>query len=68
MINYHPALSGALGVSWVKYYCKYHKDSKLFVMVPAEPKPATKQVGHKIGHRIFIRHLNNYLFISDISQ
>nr|XP_046176377.1 oligophrenin-1-like isoform X2 [Oncorhynchus gorbuscha] len=32
----------ALGVSWVKYYCKYHKDSKLFVMVPAEPKPATK--------------------------
>ncbi|XP_021474053.2 oligophrenin-1 [Oncorhynchus mykiss] len=33
----------ALGVSWVKYYCKYHKDSKLFVMVPAEPKPATKQ-------------------------
>uniref|UniRef100_A0A8C8GA67 Oligophrenin 1 n=1 Tax=Oncorhynchus tshawytscha TaxID=74940 RepID=A0A8C8GA67_ONCTS len=33
----------ALGVSWVKYYCKYHKASKLFVMVPAEPKPATKQ-------------------------
>uniref|UniRef100_A0AAY5L190 Oligophrenin 1 n=1 Tax=Esox lucius TaxID=8010 RepID=A0AAY5L190_ESOLU len=36
----------ALGVSWVKYYCKYHKDSKLLVMVPSEPKPATKQVGH----------------------
>uniref|UniRef100_A0A8C7L9Z4 Oligophrenin 1 n=1 Tax=Oncorhynchus kisutch TaxID=8019 RepID=A0A8C7L9Z4_ONCKI len=33
----------ALGVSWVKYYCKYHKASKLFVMVSAEPKPATKQ-------------------------
>uniref|UniRef100_A0A4W5LF27 Oligophrenin 1 n=1 Tax=Hucho hucho TaxID=62062 RepID=A0A4W5LF27_9TELE len=33
----------ALGVSWVKYYCKYHQDRKLFVMVPAEPKPATKQ-------------------------
>lgn len=61
MINYHPALSGALGVSWVKYYCKYHKDSKLFVMVPAEPKPATKQVGHKIGRIICIRHLYNYL-------
>uniref|UniRef100_A0A674CKG6 Oligophrenin 1 n=1 Tax=Salmo trutta TaxID=8032 RepID=A0A674CKG6_SALTR len=38
----------ALGVSWVKYYCKYHKDSKLFVMVPAEPKPATKQVELKL--------------------
>ncbi|XP_062341703.1 oligophrenin-1 isoform X1 [Osmerus eperlanus] len=33
----------ALGVSWVKYYCRYHKDSKLFVMVPCEQKPATKQ-------------------------
>ncbi|KAL0994219.1 hypothetical protein UPYG_G00119410 [Umbra pygmaea] len=33
----------ALGFTWVKYYCKYHKDSKLFVMVPYEPKPATKQ-------------------------
>uniref|UniRef100_A0A8C8GFB0 Oligophrenin 1 n=1 Tax=Oncorhynchus tshawytscha TaxID=74940 RepID=A0A8C8GFB0_ONCTS len=38
----------ALGVSWVKYYCKYHKASKLFVMVPAEPKPATKQVELKL--------------------
>nr|XP_046176369.1 oligophrenin-1-like isoform X1 [Oncorhynchus gorbuscha] len=47
----------ALGVSWVKYYCKYHKDSKLFVMVPAEPKPATKLVGHKMGRIICIRHL-----------
>ncbi|KAM4620037.1 oligophrenin-1 [Polymixia lowei] len=33
----------ALGVSWVKYYCKYHKDGRLFVMVPCEQKPTTKQ-------------------------
>uniref|UniRef100_A0A667XSE2 Oligophrenin 1 n=1 Tax=Myripristis murdjan TaxID=586833 RepID=A0A667XSE2_9TELE len=33
----------ALGVSWVKYYCKYHKDSRLLVMVPCEQKPSTKQ-------------------------
>ncbi|XP_076843650.1 oligophrenin-1 [Brachyhypopomus gauderio] len=33
----------ALGVTWVKYYCKYIKDKKLLVMVPTEQKPATKQ-------------------------
>ncbi|XP_036379957.1 oligophrenin-1-like isoform X2 [Megalops cyprinoides] len=33
----------ALGVSWVKYYCKYYKENKLFIMVPVEQKPATKQ-------------------------
>ncbi|KAM9846580.1 oligophrenin-1 [Aulostomus maculatus] len=33
----------ALGVSWVKYYCKYHKEGKQLVMVPCEQKPATKQ-------------------------
>ncbi|XP_071395699.1 oligophrenin-1 [Centroberyx affinis] len=33
----------ALGVSWVKYYCKYHKDGRLLVMVPCEQKPTTKQ-------------------------
>ncbi|KAM3869272.1 oligophrenin-1 [Diretmus argenteus] len=33
----------ALGVSWVKYYCRYHKDSRLLVMVPCEQKPTTKQ-------------------------
>ncbi|KAJ8401795.1 hypothetical protein AAFF_G00377660 [Aldrovandia affinis] len=33
----------ALGVSWVKYYCKYHKENRLFIMAPFELKPATKQ-------------------------
>ncbi|XP_059207893.1 oligophrenin-1-like isoform X2 [Centropristis striata] len=33
----------ALGVSWVKYYCKYHKEGRQLVMVPCEQKPATKQ-------------------------
>lgn len=36
--------TGALGVSWVKYYCKYHKEGRLLVMVPCEQKPTTKQV------------------------
>uniref|UniRef100_A0A4W6FGR5 Oligophrenin 1 n=1 Tax=Lates calcarifer TaxID=8187 RepID=A0A4W6FGR5_LATCA len=33
----------ALGVSWVKYYCKYHKEGRLLVMVPCEQKTTTKQ-------------------------
>ena len=37
-------ISGALGVTWVKYYCKYLKDNKLFDMVPVEQKTTTKQV------------------------
>ncbi|XP_022067775.2 oligophrenin-1 [Acanthochromis polyacanthus] len=33
----------ALGVSWVKYYCRYHKEGRRLVMVPCEQKPTTKQ-------------------------
>ncbi|XP_077403746.1 oligophrenin-1 [Vanacampus margaritifer] len=33
----------ALGVTWVKYYCKYHTEGRLLVMVPCEQKPTTKQ-------------------------
>ncbi|XP_035034989.1 oligophrenin-1 [Hippoglossus stenolepis] len=33
----------ALGMTWVKYYCKYHKEGRLLVMVPCEQKPTTKQ-------------------------
>lgn len=36
--------TGALGVSWVKYYCKYHKEGRLLLMVPFEQKNTTKQV------------------------
>ncbi|XP_042612315.1 oligophrenin-1-like [Cyprinus carpio] len=33
----------ALGVSWIKYYCKYFKDNKQFIMMPVEQKTGTKQ-------------------------
>ncbi|XP_074528186.1 oligophrenin-1 [Halichoeres trimaculatus] len=33
----------ALGMTWVKYYCKYRKEGRLLVMVPCEQKPTTKQ-------------------------
>uniref|UniRef100_A0A146WXG7 Oligophrenin-1 n=1 Tax=Fundulus heteroclitus TaxID=8078 RepID=A0A146WXG7_FUNHE len=33
----------ALGASWVKYFCKYHKEERKLIMVPCEQKPATKQ-------------------------
>ncbi|XP_020485869.1 oligophrenin-1 [Labrus bergylta] len=33
----------ALGVSWVKYYCKYLKEGRLLFMVPCEQKPTAKQ-------------------------
>ncbi|KAK2828446.1 hypothetical protein Q5P01_019480 [Channa striata] len=33
----------ALGMTWVKYYCKYHKEGRRLVMVPCEQKPTTKQ-------------------------
>uniref|UniRef100_A0A8C4NWJ8 Oligophrenin 1 n=1 Tax=Dicentrarchus labrax TaxID=13489 RepID=A0A8C4NWJ8_DICLA len=33
----------ALGVSWVKYYCKYNKEGRLLIMVPCEQKTTTKQ-------------------------
>uniref|UniRef100_A0A8C4NWJ6 Oligophrenin 1 n=1 Tax=Dicentrarchus labrax TaxID=13489 RepID=A0A8C4NWJ6_DICLA len=34
----------ALGVSWVKYYCKYNKEGRLLIMVPCEQKTTTKQL------------------------
>ncbi|KPP75151.1 oligophrenin-1-like [Scleropages formosus] len=33
----------ALGMTWVKCYCKYFKETRLFVMVPVEQKPVTRQ-------------------------
>lgn len=33
----------ALGASWVKYFCKYHKEGRRLIMVSCEQKPATKQ-------------------------
>uniref|UniRef100_A0A8C7E4E4 Oligophrenin-1 n=1 Tax=Naja naja TaxID=35670 RepID=A0A8C7E4E4_NAJNA len=33
----------ALGISWVKYYCQYEKETKMLRMTPMEQKPGTKQ-------------------------
>ncbi|XP_011609788.1 oligophrenin-1 [Takifugu rubripes] len=33
----------ALGVSWVKYYCRYHKEGRQLFMAPCEQKNTTKQ-------------------------
>ncbi|XP_054610120.1 oligophrenin-1-like [Dunckerocampus dactyliophorus] len=45
----------ALGVSWVKYYCKYHKEGRLLVMVPCEQKPTTKQGATQLTLKSCIR-------------
>ncbi|KAM9127737.1 oligophrenin-1 isoform 1-T1 [Pangshura tecta] len=33
----------ALGISWVKYYCQYEKESKMLRMTPVEQKSGAKQ-------------------------
>ncbi|XP_069066265.1 oligophrenin-1 [Pleurodeles waltl] len=33
----------ALGMSWVKHYCKYEKESRVLKMIPLEQKPGAKQ-------------------------
>ncbi|XP_021105506.1 oligophrenin-1 isoform X1 [Heterocephalus glaber] len=33
----------ALGISWVKYYCRYEKETKMLTMTPMEQKPGAKQ-------------------------
>uniref|UniRef100_A0A8C0W024 Oligophrenin-1 n=1 Tax=Castor canadensis TaxID=51338 RepID=A0A8C0W024_CASCN len=33
----------ALGISWVKYYCQYEKETKTLTMTPMEQKPGSKQ-------------------------
>uniref|UniRef100_A0A8C9VXT1 Oligophrenin 1 n=1 Tax=Scleropages formosus TaxID=113540 RepID=A0A8C9VXT1_SCLFO len=34
----------ALGMTWVKCYCKYFKETRLFVMVPVEQKPGPTEL------------------------
>lgn len=36
--------AGALGISWVKYYCQYEKEAKTLRMTPIDQKPGAKQV------------------------
>lgn len=50
--------TGALGVSWVKYYCRYHKEGRQLFMVPCEQKNTTKQVKKPATASA---HLNVYL-------
>ncbi|XP_051748892.1 oligophrenin-1 isoform X2 [Ctenopharyngodon idella] len=45
----------ALGVTWVKYYCKYFKDNKLFIMVPVEQKTGTKQTTAQLTLKSCVR-------------
>ncbi|XP_060039162.1 oligophrenin-1 isoform X2 [Erinaceus europaeus] len=33
----------ALGISWVKYYCQYQKETKILIMIPMEQKSGAKQ-------------------------
>ncbi|KAJ0061804.1 hypothetical protein NL108_012456 [Boleophthalmus pectinirostris] len=33
----------ALGVTWVKYYCKYHKERRQLFMIPCDQKTTVKQ-------------------------
>uniref|UniRef100_A0A8C6CG75 Oligophrenin-1 n=1 Tax=Moschus moschiferus TaxID=68415 RepID=A0A8C6CG75_MOSMO len=35
----------ALGISWVKYYCQYEKETKTLTMTPVDQKPGAKQQG-----------------------
>lgn len=41
---------GALGISWVKYYCQYEKETKTLTMTPMEQKPGAKQVSCFVCH------------------
>lgn len=45
----------ALGVTWVKNYCKYFKDNKLFIMVPMEQKAGIKQTTAQLTLKSCIR-------------
>lgn len=45
----------ALGVSWVKYYCKYHKEGRLLELVPCEQKTTTKQASTQLTLKSCIR-------------
>ncbi|CAL8362594.1 unnamed protein product [Lota lota] len=45
----------ALGMTWVKYYCKYHKDHRTLQMVPCEQKPTAKQGAMELTLRTCVR-------------
>ncbi|XP_075437745.1 oligophrenin-1-like [Ascaphus truei] len=37
----------ALGITWVKYYCKYKKEGKSLIMTPTEQKTGSRQVSSR---------------------
>ncbi|XP_071980526.1 oligophrenin-1 isoform X2 [Engystomops pustulosus] len=40
--------TGALGLTWVKYYCRYEKEGKILGMTPVEQKPGSRQVSQEL--------------------
>ncbi|XP_018410240.1 PREDICTED: oligophrenin-1 [Nanorana parkeri] len=47
--------TGALGLTWVKYYCKYEKEGKGLSLVPVEQKPGSRQVSQELTLKSCIR-------------
>uniref|UniRef100_A0A8C6SZM6 Oligophrenin 1 n=1 Tax=Neogobius melanostomus TaxID=47308 RepID=A0A8C6SZM6_9GOBI len=45
----------ALGVTWVKYYCKYHKENRQLLMIPCEQKTTVKQPNTQLTLKCCIR-------------
>lgn len=45
----------ALGVTWVKYYCKYHKENRQLHMIPCDQKTTVKQPNTQLTLKSCIR-------------
>ncbi|XP_073456314.1 oligophrenin-1 isoform X2 [Aquarana catesbeiana] len=45
----------ALGLTWVKYYCKYEKEGKSLNLIPVEQKPGSRQVSQELTLKSCIR-------------
>lgn len=45
----------ALGVTWVKYYCKYHKENRQLFMIPCDQKTTVKQPNTQLTLKSCIR-------------
>ena len=50
-----PVFAGALGISWVKYYCQYEKETKTLTMTPMDQKPGAKQQVSSLMDHIFLK-------------
>lgn len=63
-----PIFVGALGISWVKYYCQYEKETKTLTMMPMEQKPGAKQqVGYFLC-QIFWKCLCDWVHVKESSS